>query len=186
MSETPSNTSQKSSSVGPSGRTIIYDEDGKPCRSCNTLLDFKFATNVLHGKTADPVGAASKAAAAAVVSATIPGSKHYLQVDPPDVEELGRSSWTLLHTAAAKYPRQPSDVQKQEMRQFLSIFSHIYPCNWCAKDFEQYLRDKAPRVESRDELGQWMCEAHNEVNQKLGKEPFDCNFWKKRWLDGWE
>lgn len=120
------------------------------------------------------------------MSANIPGSKHYRQVEPADVEELGRSSWTLLHTAAAKYPRQPSDAQKQEMRQFLSIFSHIYPCNWCAKDFEQYIRDRAPRVDSRDELGQWMCEAHNDVNQKLGKELFDCNFWKKRWLDGWE
>lgn len=116
----------------------------------------------------------------------IPNSRVYYKVDPPDVEELGKSSWNLLHTISAKYPKSPSEQQKTEMKQFLTLFSHIYPCNWCASDFERYIKQKAPRVNSRDELGRWMCEAHNEVNSKLNKEMFDCNFWEKRWKDGWE
>jgi len=43
-----------------------------------------------------------------------------------------------------------------------------------------------PRLESREEFGRWMCDAHNEVNKKLGKEEFDCKFWKERWVDGWK
>jgi FAD-linked sulfhydryl oxidase len=44
----------------------------------------------------------------------------------------------------------------------------------------------APRVSSRQEFGQWLCEAHNEVNQKLGKELFDCSKVDERWRTGWK
>jgi FAD-linked sulfhydryl oxidase len=30
-----------------------------------------------------------------------------------------------------------------------------------------------------------MCEAHNRVNEKLGKEKFDCTKTFERWKDGW-
>ena len=42
----------------------------------------------------------------------------------------------------------------------------------------------APRVSSREDFGRWMCEAHNAVNDKLGKERFDCNKWEERWVTG--
>ena len=42
-----------------------------------------------------------------------------------------------------------------------------------------------PKVGGREEFGLWMCNAHNEVNRKLGKEVFDCGLWKERWRDGW-
>lgn len=116
----------------------------------------------------------------------IPHSKTYLKTDPPDVEQLGKSSWNLLHTISASYPSKPSELQKSEMKEFLRIFSHIYPCSWCATDFEQYIKDHAPKLDSKDEFGRWMCEAHNEVNTKLNKETFDCNFWQQRWKDGWD
>jgi hypothetical protein len=32
-----------------------------------------------------------------------------------------------------------------------------------------------PKVESRKELSQYMCELHNEVNKYLGKPVFDCS-----------
>lgn len=41
-----------------------------------------------------------------------------------------------------------------------------------------------PRVEGREGLGRWMCEAHNEVNRKLGKGEFDCARWEERWRTG--
>lgn len=86
----------------------------------------------------------------------------------------------------AKYPEKPNLNQQGEMKDFLNIFSKVYPCHWCAMDFAKYIENHSPKVESRDELGQWMCEAHNHVNAKLGKPKFDCNFWKQRWKDGWE
>lgn len=122
----------------------------------------------------------------AAVPDAIPSSKSYTKVEPPDVEELGRSSWDLLHSITARYPTRPTEQNKAEMKQFLTLFSHVYPCSWCATDFEKFITKHAPKVDSREELGRWMCEAHNEVNAKLNKERFDCNFWAKRWKDGWD
>ncbi|SMN22636.1 similar to Saccharomyces cerevisiae YGR029W ERV1 Flavin-linked sulfhydryl oxidase of the mitochondrial intermembrane space (IMS) [Maudiozyma saulgeensis] len=169
--------------IGPSGRKIIYDADGKPCRSCNEFNDFQFVT----GKVKNAAAGVTTRLATVSSDDLIPGSRTYTKVPPPDVNQLGRSSWTMLHAMAAKYPKDtPTNTQKEEMTNFLKIFSHVYPCTWCAKDFEKYIRENAPKVDNREQLGRWMCEAHNHVNKKLGKPKFNCNFWEKRWVTGWD
>lgn len=74
------------------------------------------------------------------------------------------------------------------MQQFLSTFSKLYPCHVCAEDFQHWMAqpNNAPKVKGQDELGMWMCQAHNAVNVKLGKKEFDCTLWKERWKDGWK
>lgn len=106
---------------------------------------------------------------------------------PPDVEQLGRSSWTLLHTVAASYPDRPNLTQQSDIRQFITLFSKLYPCWVCAGDFQAWIRGgNDPKVGSREELSRWMCAAHNAVNVKLGKSTFDCNLWQERWRTGWK
>lgn len=106
---------------------------------------------------------------------------------PADVEQLGRSTWTLLHTMAATYPTNPTPLQQLETRQFLGLFSKMYPCHACADDFRMWMRDgNEPRVSNREDFGRWLCEAHNAVNVKLGKEQFNCNQWEERWRTGWK
>lgn len=106
---------------------------------------------------------------------------------PPDVEQLGRSTWTLLHSMTANYPERPSMTQQMETKQFISLFGKMYPCWVCADDFRSWMKDgNEPRVSNRDEFGKWMCEAHNAVNVKLGKKEFDCNKWEERWRTGWK
>ncbi|KAH9845814.1 FAD-linked sulfhydryl oxidase ALR [Teratosphaeria destructans] len=106
---------------------------------------------------------------------------------PPDVERLGRSTWTLLHTMTANYPTHPTPTQQSETKQFLTLFGKMYPCWSCAEDFRTWMREQGnePRVSSREEFGRWMCEAHNAVNGKLGKGLFDCGRWEERWRTGW-
>jgi FAD-linked sulfhydryl oxidase len=105
---------------------------------------------------------------------------------PPDVEQLGRSSWTLLHSIAASYPTTPTPTEQSQVRQFMGLFSKLYPCWVCAEDFQDFMTRNKIRTESRDEFGQWMCEAHNDVNRKLGKKEFDCSRWEERWRTGWK
>ena len=106
---------------------------------------------------------------------------------PPDVDQLGRSTWTLLHTMTANYPEKPSFVQQIETKQFIGLFSKMYPCWICADDFRVWMKEgNEPRVSNREEFGRWMCEAHNAVNVKLGKDSFDCNMWEERWRTGWK
>ena len=45
------------------------------------------------------------------------------------------------------------------------------------------------RTESREEFGQWMCEAHNDVNRKLGEEGIrllEVGGEVEDWLEGWQ
>lgn len=133
------------------------------------------------------VGAGAAAAAAATSSSKTEPSA-YPKDCPPDVTQLGRSTWTFLHSVAASYPEKPTESQQTNMVQFLNIFAKIYPCWFCAKDFENYISkpETKPKVTNQEEFGKWLCDAHNEVNVKLGKPKFDCNLWKQRWKDGWD
>ncbi|CAG8698842.1 5767_t:CDS:1, partial [Scutellospora calospora] len=103
---------------------------------------------------------------------------------PPDVEQLGRSTWTFLHTMAAYYPEVPSYIQQRSMKTFLITFSQFYPCDPCAEHLREEMKSKPPKVQSRWALGKWLCEMHNIVNERLGKDIFDCNKIDERWKDG--
>lgn len=48
------------------------------------------------------------------------------------------------------------------------------------------LKSHPPKVENREEFSHWMCEMHNEVNERLGKKLFDCSKVDERWRDGWK
>eukprot|EP00761_Pharyngomonas_kirbyi_P011035 gb/GECH01011059.1/.p1 GENE.gb/GECH01011059.1/~~gb/GECH01011059.1/.p1 ORF type:complete len:159 (+),score=32.12 gb/GECH01011059.1/:1-477(+) len=94
---------------------------------------------------------------------------------PPDFGQLGRSTWLFLHTMAAAYPWHPSNQQQQDMRQFMHLFSQFYPCHYCAEDFQDIIQQMPPRTENKRDFSYWMCEAHNEVNSRIGNTPVDCD-----------
>lgn len=100
---------------------------------------------------------------------------------PPDVEVLGRSTWTLLHSIAATYPVNPSSTERSDLLTFIGLLAKLYPCRPCAEDFQKYISLELPLVGSHDEFGTWLCGAHNEVNRRLGKPEFDCFKWEERW-----
>ncbi|KAL9945437.1 hypothetical protein ACHAP9_008439 [Verticillium nonalfalfae] len=153
---------------------IVLGPDGKPCRTCTSSTFW-----ASMGKTPKTKGSAT--------TATAPSATNGLPADcPPDVERLGNSSWTLLHSIAATYPENPSPAQKDDLRGFMRTFSRLYPCWVCAEDFQSYIKKDEVRVEGRQEFGNWLCMAHNEVNRKLGKKEFDCSRWEERWRTGWK
>lgn len=97
-------------------------------------------------------------------------------------ENLGRSTWTLLHTIAATYPAFPTAQHKKDVLKFIYLISKIYPCGECAEHFQKLLSGLPPRANSHDDLKLWLCEAHNKVNKRLGKSQFECikidDYWK--------
>lgn len=97
-------------------------------------------------------------------------SKH---TGPPDIQQLGRASWTLLHTMASKFSPH-DDKTRREMNQFLYLFAKFYPCEECSTHMEGYLQRNPPNVSSRQDLQMWCCRLHNDVNRKLGKPLWDC------------
>lgn len=105
---------------------------------------------------------------------------------PLDREELGRNTWSFLHTMAAYYPKKPSEQQKKSMIQFIDSFSEFYPCKICAEDLREDLKTNRPDVRDRYTFSDWMCRIHNNVNRKLGKPVFDCSQVLERWRNGWK
>src|SRR4051812_48806875 len=57
---------------------------------------------------------------------------------PPALEEIGRSSWTLLHTMAAKYPVSANRKEEEEMKMFLRGFARFFPCGQCSNHMSAY------------------------------------------------
>ncbi|KAK2152804.1 hypothetical protein LSH36_317g02042 [Paralvinella palmiformis] len=105
---------------------------------------------------------------------------------PLDREELGRNTWSFVHTMAAYYPEKPSTEQQQDMKQFIHLFAKLFPCDDCSRDLLTRISQELPDTSSRQALSQWWCRRHNEVNEKLGKSKYDCSLVDQRWRDGWK
>ncbi|GAA5916888.1 hypothetical protein JCM8208_005444 [Rhodotorula glutinis] len=182
---------------------VILGPDGKPCKPCMAFRSFagvkkKAAqqqqqqgssssgggTTSTASSSALAVGAGSAAAAATSMDA-----EPVLPADcPPDVERLGRHTWTFLHTTASYFPPQPSPHQKTAMLSLLRALPTLYPCGTCADHLGTYLSTHPPEPEvdkGREALERWLCGVHNEVNERLGKDRFECGDVPQRWRDGW-
>lgn len=96
-------------------------------------------------------------------------------------EDLGRATWTLLHTLAAQLPERPSRQQQRDVRQFIQLFSRVYPCGDCSRHFQQIIKRDPPVVSSAREFQLWMCRVHNTVNRSIGKPVFNCELVTARW-----
>ncbi|KAK2784401.1 hypothetical protein FQN53_008529 [Emmonsiellopsis sp. PD_33] len=180
---------------------VILDKEGKPCRTCLSASQWRSLTKMSAasaGTSAKSNNPSTQPASTQDIftspSSTTTNNNNNTTATlppdcPPDVEALGRSTWTLLHSMTATYPPTATPQQQSDMRSFLSLFSKLYPCWVCADDFRAWMDEPSganrPRLKTRGEFGNWMCEAHNEVNRKLGKREFDCRFWEERWRTGW-
>ncbi|KAI1313442.1 hypothetical protein EDD11_002549 [Mortierella claussenii] len=95
--------------------------------------------------------------------------------DPMAKAELGRATWKLIHTMAARYPLKPTLDERAAVKQWIMLLSRLYPCGECADHFQQMLKEHPPQTSSRAALSNWTCAVHNIVNARLGKPEFDCS-----------
>lgn len=96
-------------------------------------------------------------------------------------EDLGRATWTFLHTLAAQFPEHPTRQQQRDARQLIDSLTRIYPCADCAKHFQELVRRDPPIVSNGRDFAVWMCRTHNAVNRRLGKPAFNCDLVAARW-----
>jgi FAD-linked sulfhydryl oxidase len=184
---------------------MVMGPDGKPCKICTAFRNWtpgtsnhtesdasnKSRANSTQGTAsmtsmmaalAGGTAAKNTTATAATTSTARPDRPP--AGCPPDVEQLGRATWTFLHATAAYYPDKPTPKQRANMLSLLHALPILYPCTWCGQDFGEDLATHPPDVRNRTALSQWLCERHNAVNKKLGKETFDCSGVDERWKDG--
>ncbi|KAI6107294.1 FAD-dependent thiol oxidase [Pisolithus croceorrhizus] len=172
------NTSVSDSASRPSQKPppgMVIGPDGKPCKICTAFRNWK-----PKGSTAS---IAALATGADFRSDQGPADSRPAYC-PPDVEQLGRATWTFLHTTAAYYPDRPTPQQRANMLNLLHSLPVLYPCSHCASHLGETLKLNPPNVSGRVALSRWLCERHNEVNERLGKAKFDCAKTDERWKDG--
>lgn len=99
----------------------------------------------------------------------------------PGITEIGNAGWTTIHSFAAYYPDQPTETQQRSAKNLIDSFSELFPCRWCADDLKEHVSKFPVKTESRQAFSQWTCEAHNHVNEKLGKPIFDCSLFDTLW-----
>jgi len=171
-------------------------QGAKPCRACTDFKQWaKTGPPGIPGGTPSQSSQGNQTKTQSITegpSVSLPEDTdrsivdHHQGVCPPDRQELGASSWSLLHSIAAYYPDKPTPSQQADAKLFLTIFSRLYPCEECAQDLRKDLAESPPRVRNSEEFSQWMCQLHNKVNVKLGKPTFDCSKVFERWRDGWK
>lgn len=100
-----------------------------PCRTCT---DFKtWAKQQRQAMTTVSTSETSSEATSKIQEAVERKAKQC----PFDKDELGQSTWGLMHTIAAHYPDKPTQQEASDVTSFFHGLSKVYPCDWCAKDF---------------------------------------------------
>lgn len=184
--------SASSSKNTPLPPGMVIGPDGKPCRICSSGAAFRnwIAGTKSNKKDSQPpppttTNPIAKAAApAAVVASAAAAPPPAPPQCPPDKDEIGRATWTFLHTTAAYYPEKPTPNQRVNMLSLLHALPSLYPCSYCAKHLGENLKEYPPDVSGRAALSQWLCQRHNDVNRRMGKTIFDCDKTDERWKDG--
>ncbi|KAK3841244.1 MAG: ERV/ALR sulfhydryl oxidase domain-containing protein [Linnemannia gamsii] len=127
-------------------------------------------------RTGSPIGGAGEQADIFVDPSLSEGGTIMPQLGNATAKaELGRATWKLLHTMAARYPLQPKPDERAAIKQWIYLLSRLYPCGECATHFQAMLKQHPPQTSSRASLSNWACSVHNIVNVRLGKPEFDCS-----------
>jgi mitochondrial FAD-linked sulfhydryl oxidase len=168
----------------------VKGPDGKPCKVCMGS-DWKSWSRISRGSpnksaSSHSSGVSVGLGAAAIATSPPDASPSATNQCPVDIDQLGRATWTFLHTAAAYYPTHPTSVQRSSMLALLKSLPFTYPCHHCASHLAENMKENPPElhVTDRATLSRWLCERHNDVNVRLGKARFDCKETDERWRDG--
>ena len=82
-------------------------------------------------------------------------------------EELGTSTWRLLHAMVEHVEATPANEQR--FQSLIRSLEHLYPCEECREHISEYISNR--RVEMTEKF---MCDFHNSVNIRLNKPIYDC------------
>jgi len=63
----------------------------------------------------------------------------------------------------------PSKQDRKYLIQFVQALIALMPCNECAEHFQKYVREN-PIPRTRKELLDWLITAHDNVNERNGKD----------------
>ena len=85
-------------------------------------------------------------------------------------KEWGSEGWHLIHYASLNYPLNPTEEDKKNYLSFLESLKFVLPCEGCAFNWSEKLKQHPPKLNSRKEFFEWTVDMHNQVNKTNGKK----------------
>ena len=89
-----------------------------------------------------------------------------------DPKAWGTSAWKFLHAVTFAYPENPSTREQAAAEALFDSLRLLLPCDDCKTHFGEIIDTRAVDTSSRQALSAWLVDAHNRVNEKLGKPRF--------------
>ena len=84
----------------------------------------------------------------------------------------GPSIWKSIHYITMGYPDNPTDTDKENYKNFLTMYKNVLPCHICSINYENHLLINPiteTALSSRENLVKWGIDMHNIVNKMLNK-----------------
>ena len=63
----------------------------------------------------------------------------------------------------------------------INFSGKYFPCKMCANHFMNMIKEFPLEYNDREDTMKWVCNMHNSVNERLGKNTFPCNRIKEIW-----
>lgn len=94
--------------------------------------------------------------------------------DPPEI--WGPHYWYVIHTFAAAYSENPSDLDKEIAVNFIKNLPFILPCHECRNHSFMYMKLHIKQLDkitsSRQNIVHFFRNFHDWVNERLGKKKY--------------
>ncbi|SMN20163.1 similar to Saccharomyces cerevisiae YPR037C ERV2 Flavin-linked sulfhydryl oxidase localized to the endoplasmic reticulum lumen, involved in disulfide bond formation within the ER [Maudiozyma saulgeensis] len=104
----------------------------------------------------------------------VPGAIMPSMPDQDAKKELGNASWKYFHTLLARFPDEPSVIEREKLKNFIQLYAELYPCGECSYHFVKMIKKFPVQTSSRKAAALWGCDIHNKVNAYLKKDIYDC------------
>jgi hypothetical protein len=84
----------------------------------------------------------------------------------------GSHLWFSLHTITFTYPINPTNLDKENFKNFFISLENVIPCSICKKNYKRHLLEYPidNYLDSRKKLVYWLIDIHNMVNSEIGKK----------------
>jgi hypothetical protein len=104
------------------------------------------------------------------------------QTYPQDKEVAGTHYWNVLFNSAAKFPDNPSVIEKNDITRYVTDTVNRFTCDNCVANAQEYIRNNPIDASSKKALVKWLCGLKNNANEDAGKEAIDCDLFLKNSL----
>ena len=81
----------------------------------------------------------------------------------------GPPAWEFLHSVTFHYPKEPTNFERKKYYAFFENLKYTLPCPSCQEHYSKNFDDIPIRLDSRQDLINWLIDIHNAVNIKNGK-----------------